>query len=286
MKWCLFVYALLSVVLVPGPALAGPGETPEVKPVQTKSAGRSNDDRAECPDTDKKFREDAGSAEDEIRRLMADLRKKKPQLKGMSLEERTKVQQGKMRHLADLIDANLRRNGLWDTDAGRQGMGMSSFLRGDYDAAIALFTKVLQTTKNPNVKTWILEDRGEAYFAKGDKVNALGDLDAAINIKAEDKSSNLAQLAWNLGRTDDAKRELEINNAYQRTKKPGFVAESEACANLEAIGKPASGCITSDISECFRFYGKEGFDNSVCGKYAAEMKYLQASRFPASTAGQ
>lgn len=280
MKRCLLVCSLLSAVLMPEPILAGPVETPDAKPVQGKSGIQVKDDLSECPDTDRKFREESRSAEEEIRRLMAELRKKKPPLKGMALEERTRKQGEKMRHLADLIDTNLHRNGLWGTDAGRQAMGMSSFLRGDYDAAIALYTKVLETAANPNVKTWILEDRGEVYFAKGDSASALGDLEAAIKIKADNKSSNLAQLAWNLGRTEDARRELEIDAAYQRAKKPGYVAESEACGNLEAIGKPAAGCITKAISACFDLYGTGAFANADCGKYEAEMKYLNASRFP------
>ncbi len=230
--------------------------------------------------TEEKFKKDADSAEDKIQESMGDLRNiKRTPLPEVSPEDRAKAEKAAVLRQADEIDAKLRAQGIWDTDAGRQSMGTSSYLRGDYAAAIGQFTRALGTTKDPNVKTWILGDRGEAYFRKGDKKNALKDLTAAITMKAADKGPNIAELAFKLGRTDDAKRETELAAAYQRSKTPGFVANWGVCSELSGVGKPAEGCMSAAISDCFHLYGTDAF-GAACAKYEAEAKYLKESGYP------
>ncbi len=279
MKRSLLVCALLSGVLVSGLVLAGAVEAQDSKP-QENSGVQAKDGPAEYPDTYVDFGAEAGSADAKMQQLMTELRKiKRTPLSAISPAEREKAWKTGMSNLADEIDARLKKDNLWGADGGLQSTGMSSYLRGDYEVAILLFTKAIEKATDPNVKTWVIKDRGEAYFAKGDRENALKDLDAAIKMKAENKGYNFAQFALKLGRVDDAQRELEIAAAYQKAKIPGFVATWGVCSDLEGLGRPAAGCITSAISECFSLYGTETFGKSDCGKYEPEMKYL-ASRPP------
>lgn len=230
-----------------------------------------------------KFQEDVNSAYSRIRRMMAE-RGETPAApaKVISTEDKekaAKAEKAERMRMADALDAGLRAKGIWDTDEGRQSMAMSSYLREDYNRAVEQFTKAIEAQSIPEIKALITVDRGEAYFAKGDKANALKDLEAAMKLKAANKESNIAELAWKLGRVDDAKRETERAAANQRAQTPGFVANWGVCHDLKESGKPAAGCMTSAISGCARLYGTDAFAKN-CSGYEAEAKYLQATGFP------
>lgn len=240
-------------------------------------------DSAKDIDTEEKFQEDVDSTYSEIRRLMTE-RRNTPgaPLKGLSPEDKEKADKAEKAErwrMADAIDARLRAKGLWDTDSGRQSMGMSSYLREDYDGAVEQFTKAIAAQSDPAIKRLITVDRGEAYLVKGDRANALKDLETAMKIKAANTESNLAELALKLGKIDDARLETERAVANMRVHTPGFVANWGVCHDLEVLGKPAAGCVTRAISSCARLYGTADFAKD-CAEYEAEAKYLKASGYP------
>jgi|GEM_PF-5464040 len=276
MKWKLLVCLMVLSQTVRIAAAAGVGELSG-----GQGGAGSKNVQTQYAHTDGEFKENVTAASEQIRQYIAELRKKKElRRSSMTKEERMKREKEGLRRTGEETEARLRKSGIWDTDEGRQATAMCHYMRGDYDTAIAQFTASLAFTKNPNVRSWIIADRGIAYHDKGDTANALKDYQTVKDMKAEDRQTNLARLAWRLGRIDDAKSEVEAAAAYQRNKAPGFVADWGLCSDLEAAGKPAEGCMTSAIAGCYYLYASAAYEKSGCGKYAAEMKYLQAIKGP------
>lgn len=247
------------------------------------AAGITSD--LEISASDHKFRKDVDSSYDEMHSAMKKIPHKGNDLKvakrkTVTSEEREKKARAERTRQADELEARLRAQGLWDTDAGRQSMGMVAFLRGDYAAAVEQFSLALKAAPDANVRTWILSDRANAYLGSGDRENAMKDLEAAMALKAENKGETVADLAFKLGRINDAKREAEAAISFQRAKTPGFVANWAVCHELEKAGKPADGCVTRTISDCAELYGTAAFDTAVCAKYKDEAKYLKKSGYP------
>ncbi|MHB0996772.1 MAG: hypothetical protein ACYC2I_10420 [Elusimicrobiales bacterium] len=280
MKKRFLICAAMAAVLAGGMLPASASGQAAGRHGPEKTDGRPKEELREQPDTNAQFSGDAAAADARMHSLMEELRRiKKTPLTGISAADRKKAWDDGMRRLADEIDAKLKKDRLWGKDGGLQSEGVSAYLRGDYEVAILLLTKAIEKATDPNIKTWTIKDRGEAYLAKGDRENAMKDLDAALKIKAENKGYNLAQFALKLGRQEDARRELENAIAYQKARHPGFVATWGVCSDLADSGKPVAGCITSAITECFSVYGTAAYAAADCAKYDMNMQYL-ASRPP------
>ncbi len=260
----------------PAPALT------TAAPAARPAAAPQAPDGGEAAGNDDQFREEVGSAGGKIRESMDELRRgRKPFHADISPEARARAAVEERVRYADYLEAGLRKAGVWGTDSAWQSVGMVSYLRGDYAAAIPQFTRAIERAPEPSVKTWLTVDRGEAHFASGDRAAAARDLDAAMKMDTPDKGPGLAELAWKLGRIDDARREAQAAAAYRRTQTPGYVANWSVCNNLEVVGKPAAGCLNRAISECFRLYGTPEFSGTPgCSGYGAEMKFLKNTGYP------